>query len=303
MAKKAPRFVPCTLKALPEDLLLPAAATAARLNPANAPARGAGLDRQAIAVLTTAYWGAGGVKLGVAFLDNPPADLRARLLAHMNAWGATANVVFAEAGPGTAEVRVTRTARQGYWSYLGTGILHVARGAPTMNLDSFTMQTPESEFHRVVRHETGHTLGFPHEHLRPEEVARLDPAKALAYFQRTQGWSAEVVRSNVLTPLRPGDITGPGTEPTAPDEDSVMCYQLPGSITRDGKPIRGGSDINANDAAFAGKIYPKAVVTPPPPQPPGPPVVPPAGDGFAYLATLDAAGRVLRRYRAAEESA
>ena len=36
-----------------------------------------------------------------------------------------------------------------------------------------------------------------------------------------------------------------------------MCYQLPGSITRDGNPIRGGMDINATDYMFAGGIYPK----------------------------------------------
>ncbi len=36
------------------------------------------------------------------------------------------------------------------------------------------MQTPESEYHRVVRHETGHTLGFPHEHMRKELVEKID---------------------------------------------------------------------------------------------------------------------------------
>ena len=36
-----------------------------------------------------------------------------------------------------------------------------------------------------------------------------------------------------------------------------MCYQLPGSITVDGKPIIGGIDINSTDAAFAARIYPK----------------------------------------------
>jgi hypothetical protein len=34
-------------------------------------------------------------------------------------------------------------------------------------------------------------------------------------------------------------------------------YQLPGSITRDGRPIIGGTDINRTDAAFAARIYPK----------------------------------------------
>jgi hypothetical protein len=36
-----------------------------------------------------------------------------------------------------------------------------------------------------------------------------------------------------------------------------MCYQIPGELTRDGKPIIGGKDIDASDAAFAARIYPK----------------------------------------------
>jgi hypothetical protein len=40
-----------------------------------------------------------------------------------------------------------------------------------------------------------------------------------------------------------------------------MCYQLPATITKDGQPIRGGLDINASDARFAGIIYPKILTT------------------------------------------
>jgi hypothetical protein len=36
-----------------------------------------------------------------------------------------------------------------------------------------------------------------------------------------------------------------------------MCYQLPGSITSDGKPIVGGIDINPTDSDFIGRIYPR----------------------------------------------
>jgi len=54
----------------------------------------------------------------------------------------------------------------GYWSYLGTDILHIPKNRPTMCLENFSMDTLESEYKRVVRHETGHTLGFPHEHMR-----------------------------------------------------------------------------------------------------------------------------------------
>ena len=114
------------------------------------------------------------------------------------------------------------------------------------------MSTPESEYHRVVRHETGHTLGFPHEHMRKLLVDKIDPAKAIAFFERTQGWSEEEVRQQVLTPLEESSLLG-----TTPDPKSIMCYQIPGELTKDGKPIIGGEDIDASDAGFAAKIYPK----------------------------------------------
>jgi hypothetical protein len=37
-----------------------------------------------------------------------------------------------------------------------------------------------------------------------------------------------------------------------------MCYQLPGSITRNGQPILGGVDINQTDFEFVGRIYPRS---------------------------------------------
>jgi hypothetical protein len=104
----------------------------------------------------------------------------------------------------------------------------------------------------VVRHETGHAIGFPHEHLRRELVGRIDPVKAYPYFLATQGWSREMVDQQVLTPLDDASIFA-----TPADQDSIMCYQLPGSITFDGQPIHGGLDINPTDFAFAALIYPK----------------------------------------------
>lgn len=87
-----------------------------------------------------------------------------------------------QASPGQAgDVRIS-LAGSGYWSYLGTDILHIPSNQPTMNLQDFSMSTPESEYKRVVRHETGHTLGFPHEHLRKEIVDNIDRNKAYNYF-------------------------------------------------------------------------------------------------------------------------
>jgi hypothetical protein len=254
-------YLVCTPKRLPAEKLIAAAKTATTLNPLNhAPVErlsrimpGFAPTPERIAVVTTKYWGLQGVKLTVGFMDNPATDLKRRMLLHMNAWAKTANVGFIETKT-DPQVRVAREGgtEGGYWSYLGTDILHIAKNKQTMNLEGFTMQMPESEFHRVVRHETGHTLGFPHEHMRRALVAKLDVAKTLAYFERTQGWSEEEVRAQVLTPIEESTLRA-----TSVDAKSIMCYQLPGEITLNGKPIIGGIDIDAKDYSFAGLIYPK----------------------------------------------
>ena len=255
----------CTPKRLPEELLIPAARTAVAQNPLNhAPVHrlarvvpGFEPTPMRIAVLTTKYWGIGGVKLTVGFMDTPPADLRKRILQHMNAWSSTANVKFVETST-DPQVRIARVGGDegGYWSYLGTDVLHIPKNEQTMNLEEFSMSTPESEYHRVVRHETGHTLGFPHEHMRKALVDKIDPAKAIAYFMRTQGWTEAEVRAQVLTPIEESSLRG-----TDADPKSIMCYQIPGELTKDGKPIIGGTDIDTMDSQFAASIYPKKVTS------------------------------------------
>jgi hypothetical protein len=250
----------CLPRRLPRDQLMDAARNATEINPVNHPplerlariAPEIELTRERIAVVTTKYWGARGVNLTVGFLDDPPADLRARILEHMNAWAKTANAQFVETAT-DPEVRIARTPGDGHWSYLGTDVCRIPDDQPTMNLDSFTMNTPESEYRRVVRHETGHTMGFPHEHMRRDLVALIDEDKAIEYFGRTQGWNEAEVRRQVLTPLEESSLLG---TPDA-DPNSIMCYQIPGEITKDGNPITGGVDIDESDYSFAARIYPK----------------------------------------------
>jgi hypothetical protein len=237
----------CTIHSLPDEELIPAARTAVAENPVNAPS---GLvEPQRIALLTTKYWGAGGTALTVQFLDGPDTETQRLVLQHMNRWGQHSGFRF-RATRSTGHVRIARE-NDGYWSYLGTDILHIPHGQQTMNLQGFTAATPESEYRRVVCHEAGHTMGFPHEHMRREIVSRLDVEKTVAYFTRTQGWSRQEVINQVLTSLEDSALTvGPV------QETSIMCYQLPGSITKDGRPIPGGTRITAADDAFARKVYP-----------------------------------------------
>jgi len=246
----------CTPKFLPPHLRARAARTATEVNPQNAPIVTAAAEDESVAraianplsivVLTAKYWGPDRRTLTVSFMEQTPPDLRNRILSHMNAWQCAINFVYTA---GTGQVRIS-FGPGGFWSYLGTDILHIATNRQTMNLEGFSMSTDESEYKRVVRHETGHTLGFPHEHMRRELVARIDPQKAYPYFLRTQGWNKATVDAQVLTPLDDRSIFG-----TPADQTSIMCYQLPGDITKDGKPIEGGTDINPTDRSFCQRIY------------------------------------------------
>jgi hypothetical protein len=268
----------CTVRQLPSRLLQSAAHTASIVNPANAPMylpasylphKGV-LDPLAIALLTSKYWGPTGRKLTVSFMEPTPRNLRDRILSHMNAWGARTSMSFVITN-GIGDVRISREPG-GYWSYVGTDVLHIPKNRQTMNLEAFTMNTPDSEFHRVVRHEAGHTLGFMHEHMRKALVARIDPQKAYDYFWQNDRWDKATVDQQVLTPLDEKSLMA-----TPPDQTSIMCYQLPGSITYDGKPILGGTDINATDYAFAARLYPKKAAL----------EAEPAGAAAAFQAPVD----------------
>lgn len=247
----------CTPRFLPRDKWAEADKRAYEINPSNRPRvspAGSGKDR--LVVDRRVYWGKQGVKLTVGFLDCDDPTLQKMILAHMNAWSEFANVQFVLSST-DPQVRIARLdsppEMSGYWSYLGTDILSYGPEEPTMNLEGFTVDTPESEFRRVVRHETGHTLGFPHEHLREELINKLDPEKVIAYYKRTQHWTEDDVRAQLLTPLERASVLGS----SAADVHSIMCYEVPGSLTHDGRRIVGGTDIDAIDKQVAKALYPK----------------------------------------------
>ena len=53
--------------------------------------------------------------------------------------------------------------------------------------------------------------------------------------------------------MEDGSLLGTATA----DAQSIMCYQLPGEITKTGEPIIGGANIDKWDYQFISLIYPK----------------------------------------------
>jgi hypothetical protein len=224
------------------------------LPPENAGTEPGELPNFELAVMRTKRWPGPNIRLTTGFMDTRSTTLRKLILSHLNAWSKRCGVRFVESNT-DPQIRIARwddPGWDGYWSYEGTDVLDIPADEPTMNLEGFTAKTSVAEFKRVVRHEAGHTLGFPHEHLRAEVVQRIDPKKAIKYFREVEGWTKRQVEEQVLTPIERRHIIG-----TRPNPRSIMCYELPGAVTKDGKPIVGGDDIHEDDYAFAATIYPK----------------------------------------------
>lgn len=260
-----PSFIACRPTYLPPELWVQAAEIAGKINPENVPPGAIEKLKQRkkgerLALSITSYWGIDGVRLTVGFLDNPEPELRRLILSHMNAWSETANIEFVESND-EPEVRIARFDKQSadpgrnrLWSYLGTQIRSIHKTKPTMNLEGFTLATPDRTFRRVVRHEAGHTLGFEHEQLRAALIQRLDVARVIEEYRRIEGWDEDVVREKILTPIE--DVTEIKAS-TAADQLSIMCYPIEPYLTLDGRGIIGGEDISDADYAFAAAVYPK----------------------------------------------
>jgi hypothetical protein len=242
---------------------------------------------QELAVLRGVHWPLG-YTLRFGFLGGS-TEAQDRIMAHASNWSKYADIDFRAVAGRTVGVDcdvLVGFSAAGFWSMLGTGSYQVRDGSQTMNLEDFDNPSyyPESEYLRVVQHEVGHALGCLHEQQRPEVVALLDPAGVIAEFERTQGWSEEEIRQQILSPFDPGTVD----ETAQADLSSVMQYSFSAACTRDHRPIAGGADITDLDKLQISRIYPGRYsptgpppAPPPPAPPPGPPI--PANPGLVEV--------------------
>ena len=225
---------------------------AIEINPANQPI----VDPLTVAkegALHTARCWPLGATLRVAFLEGERV-VQERVASIAQEWTQYANLKFAFVNDPDAEIRITFDGRTGSWSYLGTdSTLPGLRGRPSMNLGWLTKGTSLTEYRRVVLHEFGHALGLIHEHLSPAASIPWDVAAVMQFYRKTNGWSDEYIRSNVLD-------TMVVDRNTPFDPRSIMLYPVPADLLTDPTAAVpwSNSELSTIDKAFIGSIYPFA---------------------------------------------
>ncbi len=88
-------------------------------------------------------------------------------------------------------------------------------------------------------------------------LIEIDIDKAIAYYEKHYGWEIDETVRNVLTPLDTSALIATAM----PDTKSIMCYNLPAEIMKDGKEVPGGTEIDETDGKFAASVYPREAVS------------------------------------------
>ena len=190
----------------------------------------------------------GQVVVTVAFLDGSEKQ-------KAKAWQRFATID--SLAPGLEFVRVASGgdirvsfACSGHWSYVGTWARRIPQGKATMNLE-LSSGDSDTEWDRVGHHEVLHAIGFGHEHQSPLASIPWNEAKVVAFYQRTQGWSEQQVREQVLDPAYVEELLTSGFDP-----QSIMMYPVPAELT-DGKLVVGwNTTITERDKQLIAEAYP-----------------------------------------------
>ena len=120
-----------------------------------------------------------------------------------------------------------------------------------MNFGWLKLNTPNTEYNRVVVHEFGHALGCIHEHQSPAAGIPWDKEKAYKYYMETQGWTKEDVDVNLFQLYDSKTTRASKFDPT-----SIMIYPIPKELTAGGFEVGWTMDLSDTDKSFIGKLYP-----------------------------------------------
>ena len=168
-------------------------------------------------------------------------------------WGDFANMNFQYTSrPGNAQIRIGTSLSQGHWSFIGP---HNSNGQ-TMNLaiDTNRLPRPGEYNYGVVLHEFGHALGCIHEHQQPNQQGLFNETRVISFYQQNYGWDANKTRLNVLYRYQEHQLLKGFI--SAFDRQSVMLYQYPAELTRDGQGTPQNTTLSTIDQQYIAKLYP-----------------------------------------------
>lgn len=197
-----------------------------------------------------------------------PTENKNQIMTLAREWTWYANIDFQEAPVAQADIRIAFSEgsdgiKGGYWSHLGKWCANQPTSSPTMNLQNHHLKV----IPRKVRHEFGHALGFYHEHQLYDAnsgVSAVDynEAKVLAWYKKHSSWGSQMVKSNVLTPIKKSGLYAKKCDGAGIDQFSVMLYPLKdGSLLTDPSlskhyPCEESAELSVEDILHVMRMYP-----------------------------------------------
>ena len=173
---------------------------------------------------------------------------------------------FWDKPPGFTPEEPHHNISDGYWSYVGTACEQIAEGDPepnfwnpTMSLRVPDLSRYEADFKATILHEFGHTLGFMHEHQRPDAKLLINYNMEEVYkHYRGIGWNKQRVDEQLFNFHEYQDKSA--IVATEFDTTSIMMYDLPAKILTDKtKAVPKNMCLSQLDKDFVARLYPKGV--------------------------------------------
>ena len=194
-----------------------------------------------------------GRTITVCFLEGLP-EIQNKVEYYAHQWEQHANIVFKFVNTKDADIRISFQ-NKGSWSAVGTDALvkeFFPKDKPTMNYGWLRLDSPESEYSRVVLHEFGHALGMIHEHSSPVNGINWNKEAVYEYYSGAPNhWDRAKIDHNILT-----RYSSTQTQFTKFDPKSIMLYHFPTELTLDKQVFQLNNTLSETDKEFISARYP-----------------------------------------------